>query len=84
MSQARILLVDDEPVIVDLADQGMDRVVTMQDTLRAARRTRCIENHPDCVRVERRKLSPAPFALEHGFVSGVTSGVPAQHNYFRR
>src|SRR4030081_391288 len=49
----------DEPVIADLADQCMDRVMTMQDTLRAASRTRCVENHPDCVGVDSRKLLPA-------------------------
>jgi len=42
----------DEPMVANLADQRIDRVMTVHDTLRAASRTRCVEDHPDGVGVE--------------------------------
>lgn len=76
----------DRPVVTDLADQRMYRIMGVQNTFRAAGGAGGIEDHPHRIGIQGRK-TPGRSA-QHAAVRGVPTGSPrcgaAQHHHLRR
>ena len=56
----------DQPMLAQLADQGVDRIVTVQHALWAPRRTRRVQDHSDGVGIRQRQFTVPSAVLDEG------------------
>ena len=75
--------IGDQPVLADLADQGMDRIMSVKNAFRPSRGAGRIEDHSHAVRIQHRQGGRGRFGQEV-CVRRVIGGVTAQHDDLRR
>ena len=78
----------DRPVLADLTDQGVYRIMRVQDTFRTARGARRVEDHPYGIGIQCRESRGIRRSADQVRVAGMRTGLPrfgaAQHDHLRR